>query len=300
MRERLYNLMVRHAPGLLDRLRSWKRRRKRRAVLAGARRHPAATRATLLDDLRHAGVREGDLLMVHSSLSAMGYVEGGADAVVAALLDAVGTGGTLAMPAFAHNTYSKYYLDTDPVFDVVHSPSRAGAVTERFRTAPGTLRSFHPTDAVCAAGPLAEYLLRDHFGRLTPYGPDSPYARIAEKNGRILCIGVPLLTSCTNLHTLEDAVDFKFPIYHEKTYAVRMLDGQGVMQVMQTRVHDPNWSLKRRPDELVPLFEREGILKHVRIARADAFLIDAAGLFRVMKEQYAAHGVTMYTPHGSD
>jgi aminoglycoside 3-N-acetyltransferase len=45
------------------------------------------TRASIAADLQRLGVRSGQVLMVHSSLSSLGYVLGGAQAVVGALLD---------------------------------------------------------------------------------------------------------------------------------------------------------------------------------------------------------------------
>lgn len=183
-------------------------------------------------------------------------------------------------------------------FDVVNSPSKAGAFTEYVRKLPGAERSFHPTDSVCAVGPLADYFTNSHFGQLTPYNEQSPYYKLAQANGKILNIGVPLNTSCTNLHTLEDAVDFKYPVYHSKIYEVKMKDEHGKLHLMKTKVHDPVFSQKRRPDELMPLFEREGIVNHGTIGEAAANLIGAKELLEVMIRQYHQHNVTMYTPLG--
>lgn len=258
------------------------------------------TKEKLVADLKFIGIEKGDVLMVHSSLSKMGFIENGAATVVDACFEVIGPGGTLVMPAFAHQTFSKIYLDTNPIFNVLHDVSKAGAITEELRKRKNSHRSFHPTDSVTANGPLAEYLIKDHFGQLTPYNSCSPYYRLAEKKAKILNIGVPLSTSCTNLHTLEDAGPFKFPIYHNQIYEVKMIDQQGVLRVMKTKVHDPVYSKLRRANELVPLFEKEGILKHGVIGEAEATLIDAAGLFEVMVRNYKEKGITMYTPHGEN
>jgi aminoglycoside 3-N-acetyltransferase len=287
-------------PALSNLVRRIKRYRIRLHLKKKKKRNEIITMSRLVDDLKAIGVKEGDLLIVHSSLSKMGYVENGAAGVVDACFNVIGASGTLVMPAFAHNTFSKIYLDTNPVFDIMNSPSKAGAVTEELRKRKNSIRSFHPTDAVVANGPLAAYLVKDHFGQITPYNSNSPYYRIAEKRGKILNVGVPLSTSCTNLHTLEDAVDFKYPVYYPHIYEVKMIDEKGRIKYMRTRVHDPAYSMKRRANELVPLFEKEGILKHGMIGEASATLIDAAGLFEVMLRNYHERGVTMYTPHGEN
>lgn len=271
---------------------------RRRKLEQKRRNNEVVTKEQLVRDMRAMGIQKGDLLMVHSSLSKMGYIENGAATVVDACFEVIGPEGTLVMPAFAHNMFSKLYLDTEPTFNLLDDPSKAGAITEELRIRKGSMRSFHPTDAVAANGPLAHYLIKDHFGQLTPYNSFSPYFRLAEKKAKILNIGVPLSTSCTNMHVPEDAVDFKYPIYHSTIYEVKMIDDKGQIRYMKTKVHDPAYSVKRNANELVPLFEKEGILKHGKVGEAPTMLIDAAGLLEVMLRNYHEKGVTMYTPHG--
>lgn len=59
---------------------------------------PLITRDTLAQQLRHLGVKPGDILLAHSSLSSLGWVNGGAVAAVQGLLDALGPDGTLVVP----------------------------------------------------------------------------------------------------------------------------------------------------------------------------------------------------------
>jgi aminoglycoside 3-N-acetyltransferase len=298
LKVRILALLKRFAPFVIDWGRAFKKRLKRNQ-LEKKKRENALTAEQLLSDLNRMGIKKGDNLMVHSSLSRIGYVEGGAETVIDVLLEAIGEEGTLMMPAFAHQTFSKYYLDGDPVFDVRNSPSKAGAITEAFRLRPGVQRSLHPTDSVCAFGPLAAYFTGTHFAQLTPYNKHSPYYKLALKKGKILNMGVTFNTGCTNLHTLEDAVDFKFPVYHEKVYEVKMIDSGGQSCSMKTKVHDPAYSVKRRPDELIPVFEKEGVVKRYPFGEAEVLLVDAEGLFEAMIRLYGSRGVTMYTPQGS-
>lgn len=295
---RFYSFLKKYVPFLLERGRAVKKKIKRRELENKKKNSSGITKEMLLYDLQVMGIKKGDNIMVHSSLSNIGYVDGGAKTVVDTLFEAIGTEGTMMMPAFAHSTFSKYYLDSNPVFDIMNSPSKAGAVTEEFRKRKNTLRSFHPTDSVCANGPLAEYLTNSHFNQITPYNEQSPYYKFALHHGKILNIGVPLNTSCTNLHTLEDAVDFKFPIYHSKIYAVKMLNEKGEVKFMRTKVHDPAFSQKRKPDALIPVFEKDGVLKHYTFGEAKVLLADAKGLFDSMLKNYHEKGITMYTPYG--
>ena len=53
---------------------------------------------TILDALEKVGVTSGQTIMVHTSLSSLGFVCGGAQTVIEALLESVGSDGTIMMP----------------------------------------------------------------------------------------------------------------------------------------------------------------------------------------------------------
>lgn len=277
----------------------WKKNQRRRALKEQEKTGAHIAVADLVSNLRKAGVCEGDSLLVHCSLSKIGFVEHGASGVVQALLQAVGIQGTLLMPSFPAQGRNKDYLLQNPVFDIRTTPSAMGAVSEYFRTYTGVLRSFHPTDPVCALGPLAAYYTEGHFGQLTPYTESSPFGRLAARGGKILMLGTTLNGACTSLHTLEDAVVFPYPVYDDQIFEVEMRDANGARFTMRTRVHNPVYSAKRNCDALKPGFIKAGILKDCLIGKAPSMLIDARGLLEVMIEQFWKRGVTMYTPNGT-
>ena len=147
--------------------------------------------------LASLGVESGTVLMVHSSLSALGYVEGGADTVIDALIETVGPFGTVMMPA----------MGSAPIFDVEDTPSSVGTITDRFWRRPETIRSIHPTHSAAGVGPLAAELLAGHMAQPTAIGMESPWGRIARlDNGYLLFIGCDQDRN-TLMHTAEDVVD---------------------------------------------------------------------------------------------
>jgi aminoglycoside 3-N-acetyltransferase len=257
------------------------------------------TRNSILEFLRISGIKEGDAVMLHSSLTSLGFVEGGADAVINAFLTSVGNSGTLMMPSFPASGFNFDHLNAGNVFDVRYTAGKTGIISETFRKMQGVRRSLHPTDPVIAFGPKAEFLTNEHFGQLTPYNEKSPFMKLCELNGKIILVGVDL-NSLTNLHTLEDAVkDFKFPIYHPKVFDCALIDENGGKKIMKTKVHDPAWSRKRKCNELIPVFTKDGCLKELKMGKTGVYLIDAKGMHESMLKNYREKGITMYTPQGS-
>jgi aminoglycoside 3-N-acetyltransferase len=285
---------------ILERYRSSKKKSKNSALQKERQQGKVISKNDLIKQLRSIGIKQGDVLLVHSSLSKIGFVQNGAKDVVEALLETVGPQGHLLMPNSPNASYQLDYIRELELFDVANAPSKLGAISEYFRTLPDAIRSAHPTEPVSCIGPDAEYFVGHHFGNLTPYNENSPFYRVSERNGKILYLGVTLDNAGTNLHTLEDAVpDFKFPVYYPEEFEVNVLFENGTLRSMKTLVHNPEQSKKRKCDGLIPLFIEKGAMKKVKIGRADALLTDAKRMFDVMHEEYKDHGVTMYTPKGS-
>ncbi|OFY85267.1 MAG: hypothetical protein A3F72_04495 [Bacteroidetes bacterium RIFCSPLOWO2_12_FULL_35_15] len=293
-------ILLKYSPKfVLEWAKQLKKNQRRKQLLKQQKNQKGITKQKLIEDLKKIGIKQGDSVLVHSSLSKIGYVEGGAKTVVEALFETIGAEGTLLFPTFPATGRHKTYLEEDPVFDIKNTPSQMGSVTEYFRNLDGVYRSFHPTDCVAAKGPLAEYYTNTHFGELTPYTENSPFRKLCAKNGKILMLGTTLNGACTNLHTLEDAVKFKFPVYDQKIFDVKMIDAEGNKLMMKTKVHNPDFSAKRNCDALKPMFEKANVLVNGEIAEAKSMLIDANKMLEVMIKNYNERGVTMYTPFGN-
>src|ERR671911_367406 len=172
------------------------------------------TRSRLAHDLYKLGLGAGEATMVHCQMSALGHVVGGAEAVVRALLDAVGPGGTL----MAYTGWQdeppddlgdldeearRIYIEEHPAYDprVAFSRRDHGRVPEALRTWPGACHSGHPEAGVTALGPLADMLASEHPYD-DAYGAGTPYARLVELGGRVALLGAPLDT-VTIVHHAE-------------------------------------------------------------------------------------------------
>ena len=259
----------------------------------------AVSESQLIEDLKNVGIKSDDVLLVHSSLSKIGFVENGPKTVVDALFKVIGDNGHLLMPNSPNSGMQLEYIRELELFDVLKTPSKLGSISEYFRKLPNVVRSAHPTEPVSYAGNNSDYFVGEHFGELTPYTKKSPFYRVSEQEGKILYLGVTLDNAGTNLHTLEDSVDnFKYPVYFDEIFEVNVKLASGEIKKMNTRVHNPSQSNKRRCDELIPLFIERGVMKEVTIGNAKSLLVEAKPFLELMIDAYEKSGVTMYTPSG--
>jgi aminoglycoside 3-N-acetyltransferase len=174
------------------------------------------TRQSLAADLRKLGVAPGMTLLVHSSLSSLGWVNGGPIAVIQAFADVLTPEGTLVMPTHSGDLsdpalwenppvpepWWAIIRDTMPPFDPVSTPTRGmGRIPEIFRSMPGVLRSYHPSMSFAAIGPHAKTITANHPLDY-PLGEESPLARIYDLDGWILLLGVGY-DSNTSFHLAE-------------------------------------------------------------------------------------------------
>lgn len=252
----------------------------------------------IIDKLKSIGITKGDVVMLHSSLSKIGFVQNGANTIINALMEVIENDGTLVMPAFPAVGFNYDYLKTNPVFNVKETPSKMGIITEVFRKKENVFRSLHPTDSVCAFGKQAEYLVKDHFNQLTPYNKYSPFYKLCQLQGKIILIGVDL-NSLTNFHTHEDAIaNFEFPVYHKTQFNTDVIDDNGVKKTMHTKVHNPEWSKKRKCNDFIVPFENAGFLKKFTLGNAQCIVIKANEMHTWLVENYNTKGISLYTPQG--
>lgn len=189
------------------------------------------TRSRLAGALTDLGIRQGDVVMAHVRMSALGWMVGGMDAIVWALRDAVGPDGTLL--AFTGWEDSPYHVAAwprswqvayhdQPPFNPALSAARRefGRFPERLRTWPGAQRSAHPEVSFAALGPAAPQLLAEP-GDENPWGPEGPLGRLVALRGRVLMLGAPL-SSLTLCHHAEAIARVGGKRYQDYTMPVQV------------------------------------------------------------------------------
>lgn len=154
------------------------------------------TPARLVQDLQTLGLVAGMRVMVHSSLSHIGMVRGGANTVIDAILKVIGRKGTLMAPSFNHGSAR--------VYNPLTTPTTNGIIADTLWRRPDARRSIQGTHAVAAIGPDAVALLEGHL-EAGLWGEDSPIGRLAKREGYVLCLGVSP-EAATVYHLAEMAV----------------------------------------------------------------------------------------------
>lgn len=232
----------------------------------------AAMVERMVDELYAVGIRPGDLLLVHASLRALGFVPGGATTVIAALDAALGVEGTLLMPALSYATVTP----ANPYFDLAATPANVGIIAETFRMQAGVRRSLHPTHSVCGRGRLAERLLAAHAADCTPCGPHSPFRLLPEQGGKILMLGCGLRPN-TSFHAIEEVVTPPYLFGESIDYTLS--DDAGQRTVKRYRTH--NFAGFHQRYDRIGHMVGEPALHVGRVLDATAHLLDAAALWRV-------------------
>ena len=204
------------------------------------------TKTDIVTDLKNLGLTQGDTVMVHTALKSIGYVCGGAQAVIEALIEVVGEDGTIMMPTQSWKNLDPeigVHWDADeadwntirenwPAYDKDLTPTNTmGAVAEMFRSWPGAIRSDHPARSVAAWGKHAKCLTENH-DLSNIFGEGSPVGKLYELDGKVLLIGVDYDKN-TSIHLAD--VRAEYPSKHNSTeHSAIMENGQRVWKAYDT------------------------------------------------------------------
>ncbi|WP_329548324.1 AAC(3) family N-acetyltransferase [Streptomyces sp. NBC_01356] len=250
---------------------------------------PLVTRDTVSAQLLSLGVRPGETLLLHSSLSSLGWVCGGAVAVVQGLLDTLGPDGTLVVPTQSGDLSDPALWSNPPVpeewwpairaampaYDPLVTPARGvGVIPETVRNWPGALRSAHPQTSFAAIGPGAAAVVDGHAPDCR-LGERSPLARLEDMGARVLLLGAGY-DACTAFHLAE----YRIP---SPLVEVGRPAAGGWEEVTEVSISS------ERFDELGSDFERDRPVVRGRVGAADTRLFPVADAVAYAERWLALH-----------
>jgi aminoglycoside 3-N-acetyltransferase len=217
--------------------------------------------AELLATLRALDLRPGDSVMLHSAVGNDPGFRGSIEALTNVFIDAVGAQGHLLMVSLPYRSSSLHYLRQMKRFDVRHTPSMMGLVSEYFRRRPEVVRSAHPTHPVLVRGPRAEWFIADHPASLHPCGEGSPFDKLLQADGKVFFFNVPFDTF-TFFHYLEHLVSpqLPFPLYTDEPFHVPVVDRDGNTRTVTTHVFAEEAIKRRRFPVLEAALRRRGLI----------------------------------------
>lgn len=227
--------------------------------------------------LSELGLREGDVVLVHSSMKALG-TKRAPEEIIDDIQAVLGGEGTLLMPALTYENVTP----ESPVFDSETTEPCVGLLPKTFWKMPDVLRSVNPTHSVCARGKLARRLTVGHIMDNTAVGPHSPFMLLPCFRGKLLFLG-EVLHACTFLHGIENIVK---PPYLRPCSAEYVVNGE-----RRVYIGSDGFGWGSEFQRIKWLLEEPDIRKGT-VGEAKAYLIDArallaAALTKMCAEPYA-------------
>lgn len=243
------------------------------------------TAQTLAEDLKKMGIKPGSTLMVHSSMKSLGHVEGGPDAVIDALLSAIGPEGVMFVPTltatFAKSGWSEM---TKYAWDPKETPSRVGLITDTLWRRPGAFRSDHPTHSLAAVGRNAKELVKGHGDGASTFTKDGPYGKYVRMDATVLFLGTGMGCN-TTLHVAEDWAELP---YMDQNSKAKVKQGDQVVEV--TLKMSPNghrsFYTKDEASPAVKLFYGLGQVREAKLGDATVQIIRAQDVIDGMMRTY--------------
>ncbi len=283
-------------PDLLRGLRDPVKRWRHRARAAYVDRFHAFTPADLQDALRGIGIREGDVVCVHSSFDRFQGFRGNVKDALQSLQACVGPEGGLVMPTQPFQTGAIEYVRRHPVTDVARAPSLMGLLTEILRRTPGAVRSINPTHPVAAWGRRGTDLVGKDWEAGTPCGRGTAYHRLLERDGKILMLGTGV-QPMTFYHCVEELIEPLMPYspFTAETFALQTRDAKGTLYASRMRLFEPVLSAKRRMSLMVPELRERGAWREAKVGRLELILLRASDVLEACRSM-AAKGRFCYLP----
>lgn len=240
----------------------------------------------LTTGLRDLGLATGDVVLIHASMKGLGHTDGGPDAVIDALLTAVGPTGTVLFPTLTGGDTNG--PENPPAIDLATTPAASwvGILPETARQRPDAMRSIHPTHSVAALGANQNEWTMGHQHGQSPCDSASPYHRLMEQGGKILLLGGVTHESNTALHCIEEIADVPYHLQDDVTQGtVRLPDGEII--TVSNRLH--LWRNRYSHRNLLRNFDKvdgpliaAGAQQSATIGNSTSILIDAGRMRDVL------------------
>lgn len=259
----------------------------------------------LKDQLESMGLKGDETILIHSSMKAIGAVDGGADTVLDAWMEYF-KDGLLLLPTHTWKTVNA----DNPVYNPYTTPSCVGLLTNMFMKRDGVIRSLHPTHSMSGYGKnAAEYLAGEEYNN-TPCTPGGCYDRLKEIGGKVLLVGVGHERN-TYIHSVEEVLNVpnrlsdmpmelvielqeesnnsgKLPPYNRDDGWKKHTDNKLCRKVYVRKHYNAQQPhISEDFVKLNKIFLDRGVVRKVKFGDADSLLCDAKGMFNIVRQVIA-------------
>jgi aminoglycoside N3'-acetyltransferase len=234
--------------------------------------------------LKSAGLAAGDLVIVHTSLSAFGKVQGGPDTLIDAILDVLAPAGTVIFPTFAGVKLD--HLELTPQ----QNPAYTGIVPVTASRRPGFVNSTHPFYACCGHGPLAQEICQFNDRRIFPSAKDKFIYRMGELGGKVLLLGVTHDNNSA-VHLVEEFSRVEYKVQDLQWWNTTIEEFRALPREKRQEAIDRHLAhnLPYRPavhlNAIDQPLRRIGAIRTVRIGNAQCHLMKIMDVVRVGEEE---------------
>ena len=182
------------------------------------------------DYIRNLGIKNGDILIVHSSMDGLGKMNVGKEKIVSFLREIVGPDGTLVMPAYPFYKKKDIKVEFNEAIEETrtYKPrttlSWTGILPNYLCSLDGSRRSLFPIDTLVAIGKESEEIIKDNLKGQISHGKFTAWDYCNHHHAKVLFLGISPLDSISEIHLFEDLYHNEWPIkgwYKEQKFIIK-------------------------------------------------------------------------------
>lgn len=235
------------------------------------------TKKDLKEQLYRMGLNGNETILIHSSMKAIGDIEGGAETVLDAWTEYF-QGGLLLLPTHTWKTVNEEH----PVFVLEKEPSCVGILTNLFMKRKGVIRSMHPTHSMAGFGKnAAEYLAGEEYCN-TPCTPGGCYDRLKDVGGKIMLAGVGHERN-TYIHSVEEVLNVPNRLSDKPMKLTIVCNNENKTIYMRKHYNEQQPHISEDFVKLAQAYLDCKAAVNTQFGAADTILCDAEGIFKVTR-----------------
>ena len=247
------------------------------------------TKESILNDLARMNAPRDKVVLVHTSLRAVGEVEGRGEAFLEALIEYfTAEGGLLLIPT---HTWANLGGESDITLDMSSEKTCIGTLPSIAAVHPMAHRSLHPTHSMSVfdgktksgePGAAEDYIAGEVMVD-TSTSEKGCYGRVYDMGGKILLIGVGHNRD-TYLHSVEERMGVPNRLsVNPVAIKIRLKSGDVIERPIRHHHAEGIKDVSARYPKYEPAFRLHGAIEDGRIGNAAVQLCDARKMAEVME-----------------